>query len=128
MYASMGKKVRYVTTNRELIIFNHNDSDNSINVVGHDFDLMHNINIVHKGDDVLLVEFDGGPCIYAPAIWGVGDEKESSTLLSKIHPDFGRMYVKKIVVNDITGAVKLLVEKDPTDIDVKLKWELHEDN
>jgi hypothetical protein len=105
------------------IIMTYNRSEKSIMLIGNfEYNITQDMYVAKDANDrVIMIDIFGGPCLYAPALWGVGDEKESSTDLGKIDEIFQGLFIKKIVINDVTNAIKLIVKKDETDITAKLR-------
>ena len=121
----MYNKMQTVYKNSEgiEIIMTYNRSEKSIMLIGNfEYNITQDMYVAKDANDrVIMIDIFGGPCLYAPALWGVGDEKESSTDLGKIDEIFQGLFIKKIVINDVTNAIKLIVKKDETDITAKLR-------
>lgn len=125
IFVSMYNKMQTVYKNSEgiEIIMTYNKAEQSIMLIGNfEYNITRDMYVAKDNDDkVIMIDIFGGPCLYAPAIWGVGDEKESSTDLGKVDEIFEGLFIDKIVLNDVTNAIKLIVKKDETDITAKLR-------
>ena len=112
----------YKNLNGNDIIINYIKDDNTLTMVGmFDYNILNDANVEYIDDRIILLDIIGGPTIYAPAIWGPSDEKETSTNLGSIDKALHGLLVDKIIINEVTGVMKLKLKYDETNITAKLR-------
>lgn len=115
-------QVIYSLESKDNLLFTYDAKASTIVIVGmNDYDLLGNTNVVYHEDNVILVDFVNGPTIYAPFIWGLGDEKKSFTDLKMINRLFEGLGVNKILVNETSNVIKLILKEYEYNITAKLR-------
>ena len=114
-------QVIYSLEDKSNLLFTYDSKDKTIMIVGMNCELLEKTNVVYKDDKIILVDFIGGHTLYAPFIWGLGDEKESCTDLKAINKLFEGLLVNKILVNETANTIKLILKENEIDITAKLR-------
>lgn len=112
----------YKSFNGNDIIISYRKDDNTLTMVGmFDYNILNDANVEYVDDRIISLDIIGGPTIYAPAIWSPLDEKETSTNLGSIDKALHGLLVTKIIINELTGVIKLKLKYDETNITAKLR-------